>query len=81
MTQWQLYTKYVSIYSKGISGLEPSLLWTRKDPKTGKTDWDELTALAAEGWELVSVTPIADEASGGRTRLLLYTFKRPKPEK
>jgi len=81
MTQWQLTARVVSIYSGGFTGnADPTLLWTKKDNETGKTAWDGLTELAAAGWELVSVTPIIDTVSDTRTRTLMYTFKRPKPE-
>lgn len=47
-----------------------------ENENTGKTAWDELTRMASDGWELVSVTSIT---ISGYTKQLLYTFKRPKP--
>jgi hypothetical protein len=78
MTKWELSSYYKSIRAIDGSyvGSDPSVIWTNKDKKTGKTSWDELKAMAADGWELVSVTPIAAGASG--TDYLPYTFKRPK---
>jgi len=74
MASWDLATYYVDV-SPGFSAPNPSAVWTNKDKKTGKTGWDELKALAADGWELVSVVPVNH---GGGTTYLLYTFKRPK---
>lgn len=72
MTQWELATKYVKV---GVfTGCDPRKIWQNKDPM-GKSAWDELQAMAAEGWELVSVTPLAE--SYGHTAFILYTFKRP----
>ena len=78
MTQWELKVYNVDIEVDYQGGLwpSPSSLWTKKHKETGKTSWDELKELAADGWELVSVTPIAVRA--GSTASLLYTFKRPK---
>ena len=73
MTAWELATHSADISAFG--GPYPSEVWTKKDKKTGKTAWDELRALAADGWELVSVVPITNQ---GFTTYLLYTFKRPK---
>jgi hypothetical protein len=42
---------------------------------------EHLQMLGEQGWELVSVTPIAYQPGrdyGGMTTLLQYTFKRPK---
>jgi len=49
-------------------------IWSKKDKKTGRTQWNTLTDLASKGWELVDVTPIT---VGGTTSEILYTFKRP----
>jgi hypothetical protein len=43
--------------------------------------WQHLQALGEQGWELVSVTPIAYQPGrdyGGMTTQLEYMFKRPK---
>ncbi len=78
MTHWELAVYYASIEGGGFTlNVDPSLLWTRKDKKSGMSAWDQLNEMAAEGWELVSVTPIA-ASSSGTTYQLLYTFKRPK---
>ena len=77
MPKWQIHT-YLSceLLSLPIK-VNASLVWTRKDKNTGKTDFDKLQELSAQGWELVSVTPITFT---GSTRELLYTFKRPIEE-
>jgi hypothetical protein len=49
-------------------------IWSKKDKKTGKTQWDTLTDLASSGRELIDVTPIT---VGGTKLEILYTFKRP----
>ena len=63
---------------------DPSIIWTEKNKDTGKSIWDQLQEFAAQGWELVSVTPLAGGTSinggGAGTTILLYTFKRPKEE-
>jgi hypothetical protein len=69
MTKWELNTLCAHIEDT------PSEIWT-KDKKTGKSAWDDIKALASDGWELVSVTPIAWGGFGG-THFVLYTFKRP----
>ena len=72
MTKWELYTLHAYINDN------PSEIWSRKDTKTGKSAWDDLKALASDGWELVSVTPISPPGYGaGITHYLLYTLKRP----
>jgi hypothetical protein len=76
MAQWELGTKLVYIQDEGIArSINPTLIWDRKDKKTGKSDWDEIMRWAAEGWELVSVTYIHNAT----WPCLLYTFKHPKP--
>ena len=70
MQKWELFT-----ISCGLSlGGNATDIWSKKNKKTGKTKWDKLTDLAAEGWELVDVTSIT---LGGTTSEILYTFKRP----
>ena len=77
MQKWELTCQIVNITEKGFSGrINVSMVWTEKDKANGKTDWDKLTALANNGWELVSVTAIT--YGEGYTGTLLYTFKRPK---
>jgi DNA invertase Pin-like site-specific DNA recombinase len=77
MTKWELKSMVCSISSEGfIGGRDVSVIWSQKDRNTGKTNWDELKEIANDGWELVSVTPIA--SNQGTTIDLLYTFKRPK---
>ena len=80
MQKWELTTKLVDISKVAIGGPRPELskLWTEKNKKTGKTEWDVLQELANDGWELVSVTPIT---YGGGTGQVLYTFKRLKVDK
>ena len=70
MQKWEL-----CIIPCGLGfGGNVSDIWNKKDKKTGRTQWDKLTDLAASGWELVDATPIA---LGGTTSEILYTFKRP----
>jgi hypothetical protein len=59
MKKWELTSRY-SPYLKRMddSSIDPTVIWEEKDKKTGKTVWDELQALASQGWELVSVTPL-----------------------
>jgi hypothetical protein len=84
MKKWQLNTYFVKIMAqksedKPVHGSspDPTLVWTRKRKDTGKTDWDGLQEFAAQGWELVSVTSIANPGESGCTFGLLYTFKKP----
>ncbi len=85
MTKWELATYSVKILTGERS--DPSYVWTKKDEETDKSAWDNLTKMAAEGWELVSVTPISSLTIFAYeyrdvvtpTYYLLYTFKRPKP--
>ena len=55
------------------------LIWNDKND-AGKTDFDKITEMGLNGWELVSVTPVAVYASpnmSGATYEILFTFKRP----
>jgi hypothetical protein len=70
MQKWELFTRS---YGLGLGG-NVTDIWHKKDKKTGKTEWDELTKLASEGWELIDVTSIT---IGGTASEILYTFKRP----
>jgi len=70
MLQWELNVVSCAV---GLGG-DISRIWTRKDKRTGQTQWDALNDLAFRGWELVDVTPIK---LTGTTTELLYTFKRP----
>ena len=81
MTRCELAIRYVffeHVKNTSYLYLDASELWTRKGRNTSKTDWDELKAMANDGWELVSVTP--PTIAGGATTSILYTFKRPKVE-
>ena len=73
MVKWDLRTEYVKIGTFG--GCDPSKIWNVKDKSSGLSAWDGLKTLAREGWELVSVTPLAH--ANGETIYVLYTFKRP----
>lgn len=73
MTKWEL-ASYVA-HGGMIGPIDISSLYTNKDKKTGKTAWNDLTDMAADGWELVSVTPIS---LGGTTTSVLFSFKRPQ---
>lgn len=81
ITRWELKMRTVDITEfslLGVTTVDPKLVWKGKD-KEGRSDWDKLKGLAAEGWELVSVTPITVAPNSGQTFTLLYTFKRPLP--
>lgn len=73
MQKWELHLQTAWI-NKHTSASD---IWTEKDKKTGKTAWDLLQAAAAEGWELVSVTPVNHS---GFTGEILFSFKRPLVE-
>jgi len=56
---------------------------SRKRGWTKMTEWEpriDLTKLGDDGWELISVVPIADDQgdSSGMTHQLFFYFKRPK---
>lgn len=77
MTKWELST-YPSGELYNVTGsVAVERLWKDKDKKTGLSDWDEIIRRARDGWELVSVTPLA---WNGTVQRLLYTFKRPIEE-
>jgi hypothetical protein len=80
VTRWQLLPHVVSIAKANFATVEvdPAFVWTRKD-KEGRTEWEKLNQFAADGWELVSVTPITTSPVGSQMNFLLYTFKRPMP--
>jgi hypothetical protein len=70
MQKWVLY-----VIPCGLSfGRMATDIWSKKEKKTGRTQWDNLTGLASSGWELVDVTP---GNSGGTTSEILFTYKRP----
>ncbi len=73
MTKWELTMLCVDVTH--ISYPDPKKIWADKDKKTGKSTWDDLKELAADGWELVSVVPLS--ATHGITCMILYTLKRP----
>lgn len=83
MTIWEYHSivGQIRVWPKGVKGVikDPftasSEIWTRKD-ESGKTIWDTIKEYGKEGWELVSVTPIAE--FHGCTIELLYTFKKPQ---
>jgi hypothetical protein len=81
VTRWELKSEAVNIVKSGFVGpstVDPSFMWTEKD-KQGHTQWEKLQKFAAEGWELVSVTPVTTAPASSQTFTLLYTFKRPLP--
>ena len=79
-TRWQLWSHVVSITKANFRTVtvDPAHVWTIKD-KEGRTEWDKLQQFAADGWELVSVTPITTTTTTSYTSTLLYSFKRPLP--
>ena len=80
VTRWELMTFGANITKSNFATVtvDLSLLRTEKD-KDGKTAWEKLQQLAADGWELVNVTPIVTASSLSYTSTLVYTFKRPMP--
>ena len=80
--EYNIYSVYIrngkGLLSFGSS--DPSLVWKNKNQQ-GKTGWDELINYGKNGWELVSVTPITENATeASYTSYLVYTFKRPIEE-
>ena len=77
-TRWELLSYAINITQPSLTHahVDPTFTLSLKD-KDGKTEFDQLQQFAAEGWELVSVTPIATASATNQTFLLLYTFKRP----
>ena len=79
MTKWELKSKTVGIMESTLLApkVDPFRVHTQKD-KDGRSAWEYLKALADEGWELVSVTPITGYAGSGvaLTAHLMYTFRR-----
>lgn len=78
MTKWEL--KYFALQIKlGLGGIIPGIDPIKalgKKGDGGKSPEDELAEMAAQGWELVSVTPIVNSANPYTTHLL-FTLKRP----
>lgn len=75
MPGWEITARVVDVVQHG--GPFPYKIWRDKHPETGKSDWDDLKQLSADGWELVGITPITVTTS--ITKYLMYTFKRPLP--
>lgn len=73
MTKWKLQTYCFNLVQDGSR--QVSNLWEHKDAE-GNSAWDTLQKFSAEGWELVTVTPIV-VLNSGQTGQLLYTFKAP----
>lgn len=70
MQKW----KY-SMVSFGVNPAYPSRIWT-ENKKDGTTSFDMIKERGNEGWELVGVTPLAQD--DGATSALLFTFKKPE---
>lgn len=85
MVKWQMAFHMVTLEVGNIPAPQVSDLWNVKD-KNGQTTHDKLQKLAADGWELVSVTPIQAVKQSilagvfPYTHQLLFTFKRPISE-
>ena len=72
MPKWELSSvRCTSILAH--SRVDAAHIWKWRDPRTGKTEWDLAQEKAAQGWELVSVTPVE---AAGNTIELLFVFKR-----
>ncbi len=75
MTSWELHFVLSQYFRPKATKVGPpvDMLWEEQG-RDGRTTVDDLNDLAAEGWELVAVTPILTDAN---TRQLLFSFKRP----
>jgi len=71
MQKWK-----IKVFVAHNAGMNPSNFWEKKD-KDGKSEFDYLLSMAAEGWEPVDATPIT---AGGSTSMVMFTFKRPIEE-
>jgi hypothetical protein len=54
------------------AGPQLALIWKRKY-SDGSTDWDQISKLGREGWEMVNAFPVE---SGGTLQYLAFIFKR-----
>jgi hypothetical protein len=59
----------------GAVANKPSItrMWEVRGPD-GLTDWDRLQNMGRDGWELVTVLPVA--AGQGSTAQVVFTFKK-----
>ena len=73
MAIWE-YTLVVSEVG-GTFRVDIGKVWQSK-AVDGKSDWERVQRLGAEGWELVSAYPVA--RNGGGTGQVVWGFKRPK---
>lgn len=75
MSVWQ-YTVLISDIS---APYRPSInkVWEMRGVD-GKTDWDRLQAMGAEGWEMVSSYPVA--GPNGMSVNIVWVFKRLAPQ-
>lgn len=71
MDQWTYNILVVDL----LGGAKPSItkMWEIRGPD-GLTDWDRLQNMGREGWELVSILPVA--SGQGATAQVVFTFKR-----
>ncbi len=56
---------------------DATAMWKRKY-KDGSTDWDTVTRIGDEGWEMVNAFPVA--RPDGRTTAIVFVFKRPQSQ-
>jgi hypothetical protein len=54
------------------AGPQLALIWKRKY-SDGSTDWDQISKLGREGWEMVNAFPVE---SSGTLQYLAFIFKR-----
>ncbi len=82
MQCWEYVCRYARINKGAAYVPDPSPVWTEADAN-GQTEWDHMMELGGQGWELVTVTPVTGYWAGtpSATMGLVYTFKRPLPEK
>jgi hypothetical protein len=73
MDQWNYNILVVDL--AGAANMKPSItkMWEVRGPD-GLTDWDRLQNMGRDGWELVSILPIA--SGQGATVQVVFTFKR-----
>ncbi|MGA7733189.1 MAG: hypothetical protein WCD37_18165 [Chloroflexia bacterium] len=73
MDQWTYNILVVDM--AGVMGNKPSItkMWEVRGPD-GLTDWDRLQNMGRDGWELVTVLPVA--SGQGVTAQVVFTFKK-----
>ncbi len=73
MSTWEYAVRFSKI--GGAFGPNVNKVWEQRG-KDGKTDWEGISQLGKEGWELVNSFTITDIL--GSTVQIVWVFKRPK---